>query len=171
MEDSKKAVEADAPIALLFKSLVQDMLNDQGWELEDKARRASMKRNVWNWFFEILLPTAQEYVHARQEQLQARIRQAAPAVPVAPEPPEEEEEAEAGPKPEEEENGSESDAEFEDPRERQKLQKDLYAHTFVALLLAWDFGQRKDDTSLQVTTPIPGVDAKRWFDCLMLCLA
>ncbi|CAE7567898.1 unnamed protein product, partial [Symbiodinium sp. CCMP2456] len=145
-KDSRKAVEADAPIALLFKSLIQDMLNDQGWENGDKTRRASTKRNVWNWFFEILLPTAQEYVHARQEQQQARIRQAAPPAPSEPEQSEEAEpKAETEPQEAAEvpkevaENEAEMDLlsqdgeELEDPQERQRLQNELYAHTFVVL--------------------------------------
>jgi len=148
-KDSRKAVEADAPIALLFKSLVQDMLNDQGWETGDKTRRASTKRNVWNWFFEILLPTAQEYVHARQEQQQARIRQAAPPAPPAATEPEQSEEVEpqalseqqeapeqpkeAAENEAEQELLSEEGEEVEDPQEKQRLQNELYAHTFVVL--------------------------------------
>ncbi|OLQ06165.1 hypothetical protein AK812_SmicGene10600 [Symbiodinium microadriaticum] len=150
-----RLAKADAPIALLFKSLVQDMLNDQGWETGDKARRASTKRNVWNWFFEILLPTAQEYVHARQEQqqephaqkdLQARIRQAAPPAPTEPEqseeaePKAEAEEQEAAEVPKEvAENEADTDLfsqegeELEDSEEKQRLQNELYAHTFVVL--------------------------------------
>lgn len=70
----------EVTILVLFRALLQDMLDDMGWAEARKTpkRRVSLKRNLRNWFFESLLPTAQEYAHARQLVLQARINEAKP---------------------------------------------------------------------------------------------
>lgn len=70
----------EVTILVLFRCLLQDMLDDMGWveAKQTPSRRSSMKRNLRNWFFESLLPSAQDYAHARQEVLKARIGQAKP---------------------------------------------------------------------------------------------
>ncbi|CAK9038940.1 Hypothetical protein SCF082_LOCUS22842 [Durusdinium trenchii] len=82
MPDAKKQSDfnPEAPLAMLFRALVQDMLDDMGWveARQTPTKRVSLKRNLRMWFFESLLPGAEEYALARQEVLEARIGEVKP---------------------------------------------------------------------------------------------
>eukprot|EP00913_Durusdinium_trenchii_P035802 g33501.t1 len=126
MPDAKKQSDfnPEAPLAMLFRALVQDMLDDMGWveARQTPTKRVSLKRNLRMWFFESLLPGAEEYALARQEVLEARIGEVKP---------------EAG------ETGAEATKENENETSETNLPEEmdldanekteLYAHTFVGL--------------------------------------